>query len=338
MKRSLVLSCLVGLLSLLFVAQAQPYTFALVPKAMNNPFFDLARDGCMDAAEEIGANVECMYFGPGEHTELEQVQIVQDLITQGVDGIAVSPSNSPAMARVAEEAAAAGIPVITWDSDFVAEDFEDRVAYVGTKNYDIGVNLAMRVMEIKPDGGTICIQSGGAAAANHNERMQGIRDTLSGEASSEPPGNRLEGQNGWTEIDGCPLYTNDDFPLSVQQMDDILSANPDLDAFVPTGGFPQFVPNAYQQVAEKFREQIANGELALVVADTLPDQITFLKDGLSLGQVGQRPYAMGYNAMFILQDIVSGENVPEINFTGLDVCTPDNADTCVSTSTDITNP
>ena len=35
-------------------------------------------------------------------------------------------------------------------------------------------------MEIKPKGGTICIQSGGAAAANHNERMQGIRDTLVG--------------------------------------------------------------------------------------------------------------------------------------------------------------
>ncbi|TIP98855.1 MAG: sugar ABC transporter substrate-binding protein, partial [Mesorhizobium sp.] len=82
-----------------------------------------------------------------------------------------------------------------------------RVAYIGTHNYEIGTNLAKLAMQIKPKGGTICIQSGGAAAANHNERMQGIRDTLSGTKSAASPGDRLTGQNGWTEIEGCPLYT-----------------------------------------------------------------------------------------------------------------------------------
>ena len=109
--------------------------------------------------------------------------------------------------------------------------------------------------EIKPKGGTICIQSGGAAAANHNERMQGIRDTLAGMKSTKAPGDRLTGQNGWTEVDGCPLYTDDDFPRAVQQMEDILGKYPNLDAFVPTGGFPQFVPEAYRRVAEKYKAQ-----------------------------------------------------------------------------------
>ena len=65
---------------------------------MNNPFFDLARDGCKQAESEIDG-VECLYIGPGEHTEQEQVQIVQDLISKGVDGIAVASSNAPAMAK-----------------------------------------------------------------------------------------------------------------------------------------------------------------------------------------------------------------------------------------------
>lgn len=121
-------------------AMAQ-YTFALVPKAMNNPFFDLARDGCYKAQDEL-ADVTCEYIGPGEHTELEQIQIVQDLITKGVDGIAVAPSNAPAMAKVLEAATAAGIPVMTWDSDLLEEDKGLRTTYVGTNNYDIGVNLA----------------------------------------------------------------------------------------------------------------------------------------------------------------------------------------------------
>ena len=137
-------------------------------------------------------------------------------------------------------------------------DKAQRIAYVGTHNYEIGVNLAKLVMAIKPKGGTICIQSGGAAAANHNERMQGIRDTLSGKTSKSPPGDRLTGQNGWKEVDGCPLYTNDDFTVAVQQMEDILGKYPHLDAFVPTGGFPQFLPQAYRKVAKKYKAQIAS--------------------------------------------------------------------------------
>ena len=192
---------------------ADPYTFALVPKNTNNPFFDQALAGCKKAEKELNGAVKCLYIGPGEHGGGdEQAQIVADLITKKVDGIAVSAANAPAIANALKGAAAAKIPVLTWDSDLLPKDKALRVAYVGTHNYDIGVNIAKLVMQIKPKGGTICIQSGGAAAANHNERMQGIRDTLAGKKSAESPGERLTGQNGWKEADGCPLYTNDDFP------------------------------------------------------------------------------------------------------------------------------
>ena len=312
-------------------AQTKKYVFALVPKNTNNPFFDQARDGCKKAERELGGAIECMYVGPGEHGGgEEQVQVVNDLIAKKVDGIAVSPSNAAAMGKALEGAKAAGIPVLTWDSDLMDKDKALRLAYVGTHNYEIGVNLAKIAQQIKPKGGTICIQSGGAAAANHNERMQGLRDTLSGEPSKEPPGKRLTGQNGWTEVDGCPLYTNDDFPVAVQQMEDILGKYPQLDAFVPTGGFPQFLPQAYRKVAEKYKAKIANGALALVVADTLPVQLDLLKAGLSGAQVGQRPFEMGYRTMFFLKDIKDGKGKPaDPTYTGLDVCTPKNAATCV---------
>jgi ribose transport system substrate-binding protein len=234
------------------------------------------------------------------------------------------------MGKALEAAKAAGIPVLTWDSDLLDKDKALRLAYVGTHNYEIGVNLAKAAQKIKPKGGTICIQSGGAAAANHNERMQGIRDTLAGTKSAQAPGTKLTGQNGWTEVAGCPLYTNDDFPLSVQQMEDILGKYPKLDAFIPTGGFPQFIPQAYRKVAEKYKSRIADGSLALVVADTLPVQIELLKAGLSKGQVGQRPAEMGYKTMFFLKDIKDGKPAPkDPTYTGLDVCTPETADTCI---------
>ena len=312
-------------------SQGKKYIFALVPKNMNNPFFDQARDGCKKAEKELNGAIECVYIGPGEHGGGdEQVQVINDLIAKKVDGIAVSPANAAAIGKALEGAKKAGIPVLTWDSDLLAKDKALRAAYVGTYNYDIGVNLAKLVQQIKPKGGTICIQSGGAAAANHNERMQGIRDTLSGAKSASAPGTRLSGQNGWTEVAGCPLYTNDDFPLSVQQMEDTLGKNPKLDAFVPTGGFPQFIPQAYRKVAEKYKARIDDGSLALVVADTLPAQMDLLKAGLSKGQVGQRPFEMGYKTMLFLKEMKDGKPAPkDPTYTGLDVCTPQNAASCV---------
>ena len=232
-----------GALTVAAVGAQAKFTFALVPKNMNNPFFDQARDGCKKAEAESNGAFECMYIGPGEHGGGdEQVQIVQDLVAKKVDGIAVAVANAAAMTVALQAAKDAGIPVLTWDSDVLPENKDLRLAYIGTHNYEIGTNLAKLAMQIKPKGGTVCIQSGGAAAANHNERMQGIRDVLSGAKSAASPGDQLTGQNGWTEIAGCPLYTNDDFPLSVQQFEDIMAKNPKLDAFIPTGGFPQFVP------------------------------------------------------------------------------------------------
>jgi ribose transport system substrate-binding protein len=103
-------------------AQAK-FVFALVPKNMNNPFFDQARDGCKKAEAESNGEFECMYIGPGEHGGGDEaVAIVQDLVAKKVDGIAVSPANAAAMAVAAQAAKDAGIPVLTWDSDLLPEN------------------------------------------------------------------------------------------------------------------------------------------------------------------------------------------------------------------------
>lgn len=329
MKRLLLAAAAVALLAVPVASNAQDkLTFALVPKAMNNPFFDLARDGCKKAEAEI-ANIECLYIGPGEHTEAEQVQIVQDLITQGVDGIAVSPSNAAAMATALKAAKDAGIPTLTWDADLLPEDAQYRSAFIGTKNYDIGVNLAKIAQAKKPNGGNICLQTGGASAANHNERLQGIRDTLAGRSGTTPPGDPLKGENGWTEVDGCPLITNDDSATAVQQLQDILGKYADLDVYITTGAFTQWSDNAFRQAIEPHKARIADGSLVFASADTLDMQMAQLKEGLSNGQVGQRPFQMGYLAMQRLLDLKNGKSLQDPEYTGLDVCTSENADSCL---------
>jgi hypothetical protein len=100
-----------ALVSVLAPARAaDPYTFALVPKATNNPFYDQALAGCKKAEKELKGAIKCLYIGPSEHGGGdEEAQIVADLITKKVDGIAVSPANAPAMAVALKEAAPAHI-------------------------------------------------------------------------------------------------------------------------------------------------------------------------------------------------------------------------------------
>ena len=326
MKKLLTATIILALTS--GVALAQEKTFALVPKAMNNPFFDLARDGCEKADQEL-SDVKCYYIGPGEHTELEQVQIVQDLISQGVDGIAVSPSNAAAMGKALKRARDAGIPVMTWDADLLDEDKHIRTTFVGTSNYDIGVNLAKIAKQLKPNGGSLCLQTGGAAAANHNERLAGVRDTLAGRGKTTPPGDVLNGVNGWREVSGCPLITDDDGTRAVQGLTDILNKESGLDVFISTGAFTQWNDNAYRQAVAPHKARMDSGGLVILVADTLDMQMEQLADGLAQGNVGQRPFEMGYKAMYFLKDIVAGKTVKDPFYTGLDVCTRDNHRTCL---------
>ncbi len=233
------------------------------------------------------------------------------------------------MATALKAAKDAGIPTLTWDADLLPEDAANRAAFIGTKNYDIGVNLAKIAQAKKPNGGKICLQTGGASAANHNERLQGIRDTLAGRSGTTPPGDPLKGENGWTEVDGCPLITNDDSATAVQQLQDILGKYADLDVYITTGAFTQWSDNAFRQAIEPYKGRIADGSLVFASADTLDMQMAQLKEGLSNGQVGQRPFQMGYLAMQRLLDLKNGKTLQDPEYTGLDVCTSDNADTCL---------
>jgi ribose transport system substrate-binding protein len=288
--------------------------FAVVPKFMNHPFFEQAKQGCERAAKELG-DTECLFIGPSEPSEQVQIQILQDLITRKVEGIALAPANSAAAGRALKAAFEAGIPVVTWDSDILPGERGFRTAYIGTENYRLGFELGKQLLSYKT-AGTLALISGGAAAENLNERMQGVRDAL-----KDFP---------FTEVDGTPLYCNDDSTLAVQQLEDILGKYPRLDAVVSLGAWPLSVQQAYRLVADKYKERIAKNELVILSADTLPMQLDILRDRLAHGLVGQRPFAMGYRVMLALRDIKAGKKVEDPLYTGLDVCTPESVAACIA--------
>jgi ribose transport system substrate-binding protein len=308
-------------------AGAQEKTLAIVVKGLDNPFFEQIHLGCQKwQSENPDSEYECLYTGPASSAdEAGEVQIVDDLLTRGVDAIAISPSNAPSMGNLIRQRAPS-IPVMTIDADFVEADRELRQTYLGTDNYLMGVKMAEYAKTLKPDGGTVCLQLGNVAADNINARAAGFRDTIAGAKGVE----RLDNTNGWTEVAGCPVYTNDQADLANQQMADTFTAHPDLDAFVLVGGWAQFAPQAYAQVTDQVMDKLQSKELVIVAGDVLPPQIEALKAGRSHVQIGQRPFEMGYRAPSVMIDLIDGKDVEDPLYTGLDECTPENADTCIA--------
>ena len=327
MKRTLLM--LAGALALTLASQgsalAQKKTLAVVVKGLDNPFFTVLGNGCAKwNNENPKSEYECLYTGPASSAdEAGEIQIVEDLINKGVAGIAISPSNAPAMANMLR-AKQPSMPIMTIDADLSAADRALRRTYLGTNNYDMGVLMARHLKGLKASGGTVCLQLGNVAADNINARAQGFRDTISGKKGID----RLKGEGGWTEIDGCPLFTNDQIDLANQQMSDTFIANPNLDAFILVGGWAQFGPQAYAQVTDQVMGKLKSKNLIIVAGDTLPPQMDALKAGRSHAQIGQRPFEMGYRAPSVLIQLIKGEQVADPLYTGLDECTQANIGKC----------
>ena len=104
MKKTLLTLTGVALLGLAFSgpAMAQKKTLAVVVKGLDNPFFTVLGNGCaLWNKENPSSEYTCLYTGPASSAdEAGEVQIVEDLINKGVAGIAISPSNAPAMANM----------------------------------------------------------------------------------------------------------------------------------------------------------------------------------------------------------------------------------------------
>lgn len=290
--------------------QARRPTFALVPKAINNPFFNAARDGCMEAAKRLG--VTCEYTGP-ERTEIApQIQVLEGLVSRKVDGMAISPVDAKSVVPVIKRAMSSGIPVITFDSDAAPES--GRLAFVGTDNEAAGRELGRLFLRFAPRGAVYGIITGGLGAQNLNARIRGFKSVVRG--------------SNYREVKGSPFPSNDDINRAVQLVEQMITANPDLTAIVMVGGWPLFAPEAYKNAVKKKEADIKAGKFVIVSFDTLEPELKLLKEGYVHGLVGQRPYQMGVRSMELLYDIVVKKQKPTRSFynTGVDVVTQQNVD------------
>src|SRR6185295_2884429 len=126
MKKLHLMAAGVALCALVLAAPAmaqQKKTLAVVVKGLDNPFFTVLGNGCAKwNKDHADSEYECLYTGPAlSSDEAGEVQLVADLIAKGVAGIAISPSNAPAMAAMLKEKNPT-MPIMTIDADLQSAD------------------------------------------------------------------------------------------------------------------------------------------------------------------------------------------------------------------------
>ncbi|WP_170605782.1 rhamnose ABC transporter substrate-binding protein [Ruegeria arenilitoris] len=148
---------------------------ALVVKALGIGFFEAAADGAEEAAGELG-NVEIIYTGPTDTTAEGQIEVINSLIAQGVDAIAISANDPDALVPALKRAMDRGITVISWDSG-VAEG--GRQMHLNPSSTPlIGNTIIKLAADHMPDGGEVAILSASATATNQNAWIEAAKEVL----------------------------------------------------------------------------------------------------------------------------------------------------------------
>ena len=291
----------------------QTLTIAWIPKALNNPVFELGRQGAIEKAAELSTDgpvqVEVLYMGSVSSDAAEQVHVMEDVIARDVDAIAISCNDPVACIDPINKAVAAGIPVMTWDAD---SPKSRRFTYLGVDNYQAGQAAADLLVRAMGQQGDVAVLTGVPGAHNLEERSRGFRDGI------EPyPDIRIV----------TTAVSNDDINLGVQVVEETMQARPDLDGWFFVGMWPLVADRGSMPLWE---EAALRGDTKTVAFDTLPVELELLREGYLSGLVGQKYWGWGYDSIQIIYDyIINGKTYPPFISSGMDIVTRNNVEAMI---------
>lgn len=276
--------------------------FALIPKGLDIPVFDYANKGAQREAKSIG-NVEVIYRGPEHADELKQKEILESFINQKVDGIAISVVNAAFLTSTIDKAIAAGIPVVTWDSD--APDSK-RIAFYGVDDVKAGQIMGENVVKLLGGKGTVALMTS-LGANNLQRRLDGVKEVL-----AKHPGIKV-------------VETYDVKEDSVRAAELIATGTnryPNLGAWVSVGGWPVFTQNALAPVPATTK---------VISFDTNPPAPDLIKSGKAQVLIGQKYFGWGSETIKLLHQIVNGQRPANaVIDSGVDVVTSENVDAYIA--------
>jgi len=285
-----------------------------------SPFWDSMIKGLYQADADLKVNGDWQAPDINNDNNAGQVKIIQDTVGAKTDGIAISVIEADALVSTINDTMKQGIPVITFDSDSAKSN---RLCYLGTKNYEAGVQAGKAALSLFPNGGKLVAFVGNMSAQNARDRFNGFADALKGSKVSflrDP-------------------YTDDK---------DANTARKNVeDALTKYGGQVNGLVGLYSYngpaIVNAVMAQKRRDKIKIICFDAEPDTLTNLQKGLVDLTVVQKPYEFGRLSIMLLNmlhkekniDKVLAEIKPELDKLGMTV---DMAKHTIDTGVEIVTP
>ena len=282
-------------------AAEKKLTLAAIPKSTGGEFWETVAKGARKAAQDLGVNLK--WEGTVTETEIaEQNRLIENMVNLGVDGIALAPLNQKAMRKQVENAVAAGIPVVIFDSGV---DGTAHSSFVATDNKNggaIGGKEVARLIGDKKGAKVMC--------------MRFVQGTGSTEARA----------TGFIETAKAAGFTvvADPYPDTGTVEGCKTAAANTLERFVKNGALDLdgiFACNLYSTIGvasalEDLRKSGVKVNVKFVGFDTSKKLVEDLQAGKIDALVAQSPERMGYLAVETLYKVVKKQKVPPMIDTG----------------------
>ena len=257
-------------------------------------------DTMVDAVKQYDAahaDVEVVYGQGKSGTDDEgEIAIIENMITQGVKAIAITPT-SPNVQGALDKAVKAGIKVVLIDNDIPG--WTGKSSVVATDNLAGGKLAGQWLAKQLPAGATVAILQGRLGNPSLDDRVKGLKDGLGGAAKIV-----------------AELATDCDETKGLNAAQDILTVHPDVTAIYGACGPP--ITGALQAVK-------ATGKKPIVVGfDASPQEITAIEAGTQAASVAQFPAKMGSLGIETAVNAAKGQSVPSDVDTGTEMVTKDN--------------
>jgi rhamnose transport system substrate-binding protein len=259
-------------------------TAVVIPKQINNPYFDVAFKGVQKAATDLGGSAT--QVGPSAADATQQVPFIQTATTQGAQAIIISADDATAVAPALQAAMSAGIKVVGYDSSPAVGAYNVFVNQADTAG--IGKGLADMACDLAPQcTGEIAVLSAAQTATNQNAWIDAMKTTLKDAKYSK------------LVLDGV-VYGNDDPQLSTTQAQALLSAHPNLKVIIA----PTTV--GIVAAAQVVRAAKKTGKVFVTGLGTPKGMQDYVKGGESPEFALWNVTDLGYLAFAVASDLVNG--------------------------------
>jgi ribose transport system substrate-binding protein len=250
----------------------------VIIKASDSSFWQVMLAGAKQAGGDFGITVST--FGPTSETNIdEQVQLVENSISRGVQGVVLAANSSSALNSAIDRARKAGVKVITVDTRVTTP----TEGFIGTDNVKAGNQAGARMCDLlkaqNKTSGAVLIESSVAGIQSLVDRDKGFRQGL---AASCP------------QVDASlQRYNNNDIGTAAAQVNDAITANSNL--------LGVFADNNTSGVgaARAIKDNNAVGRIPVVAFDSDPQENAALAAGTINALVVQNPYFFGYQGVVV---------------------------------------